>query len=167
MNSTPKHIAIFIGLVTLQVMVLNQINIHGLANPYIFPLFILLMPFNTKPATLITAGFFLGLLIDFFNGTLGMHAFATTLMAFLRPHFLNYFESKSDKVLFPSIGNNGFAWMFIYISALLGVHHFCYFIIEAGNFTNLFHTLLLIIISLVVSVFVIFLLLFGFKSSKK
>lgn len=148
-------------------MILNQINIHGLVNPYIFPLFILLMPFDTKQGTLITVGFFLGLLIDLFNGTMGMHAFATTLMAFLRPYFLEYFESKSDKFLFPSIKNNGFVWMLVYISSLLSVHHLCYFLIEAGNLTNFFHIILLAFLSLFISVFIIFLLLFAFKSSKR
>ena len=150
----------------LQTLVLNQVNINGLVNPYVFPLFILLLSFDTKPWVLLVSAFFLGLLIDFFTGTIGMHAFATTLMAYARPYFLKTFQSDSDKFNFPSIKNNGFAWMLVYVSSMLTIHHVCYFIIEASNFSNFFHTLALIFLSIVTSVFIIFLLLFTFKNSK-
>lgn len=167
MNSLPKHISIFIGLVVIQTLILNQINIDGLVNPYIFPLFIILLSFETKSWVLLVSAFFLGLFIDFFTGTIGMHAFSTTLMAFVRPHFLRTFQSKSDKNNFPTIKNNGFAWMLAYVFSMISIHHICYFIIEASSFSNPFHTITLILLSIIISVFIIFLLLYTFKISKK
>lgn len=167
MNNPIKHISIFLGLFILQTLVLNQINVNGFINPYVFPLFIILLPFDTKPWVLLLVGFSFGFFIDLFNGTMGMHAFATTLMAFLRPYFLNTFQPKSEKYNYPSLKNNGFAWLLVYVTSMLAIHHFCYFFIEAGSFSAFFLTLLLIIVSLIISTIISFLLLFTFNSSKK
>ena len=167
MNSPFKHISILIGLVVLQTLVLNQVNINGFINPYVFPLFFLLLSFDTKPWVLMLSAFFLGLFIDLFNGTLGMHAFSCTLMAYLRPFFLSTFQPKTDKYNAPSITYHGSSWMLLYVTAMLFVHHLCYFFLEAGSLVNFFHTLLLFFISLITSVFISFLLLFTFNSKAK
>lgn len=167
MNKTVKYISALIGLVVLQTLVLNQVNINGLINPYVFPLFILLFPFDTKPWVLMLSAFFLGLLIDLFNGTMGMHVFSLTLMAYLRPFFLSTFQPKSDKYNVPSLKNHGFSWILLYVTTLLAVHHLSYFYIEAGHFTNFFHTLSLFFLSLITSVFIIILLLFTFNANSK
>lgn len=151
----------------MQTLVLNQINVSGLINPYVFPLFILLMPFDTKPWILLLISFFFGLTIDFFNGTMGMHAFATTFMAFSRPYFLANFQSKSEKYNFPSLKSNGTIWILIYLTAMLGIHHICYFLIEAGSFSGIIHTFALIFVSLATSVFISLLLMFIFNKSSK
>lgn len=167
MNSPIKHIIIFLGLFILQTLVLNQINVNGYINPYVFPLFIILLPFDTKPWMLLLLGFSFGLFIDLFNGTMGMHAFATTLMAFLRPYFLKTFQPKSEKYNYPSLRNNGFTWLLVYVMSMLAIHHICYFFIEAGSLSGFFQTILLIFVSLIISTIISFLLLFTFNSSEK
>lgn len=167
MNNTIKHIGIFLGLLILQTLVLNQINVNGFINPYVFPLFIILIPFDAKPWVLLLAAFAFGFIIDLFNGTMGMHAFAATFMAFLRPYFLNTFQPKSEKYNFPSLKNNGFTWLLVYVFSMLAIHHFFYFFIEAGTFKGFFHTFFLFLGSLFSSVFISFLLLYTFKSSDK
>lgn len=167
MNSNFKNINILAGLVVLQTLVLNQVNINGFVNPYVFPLFILLLPFHTKPWVLMFSAFLLGLCIDLFNGTMGMHAFACTLMAYARPYFLKNFRPKSDKYNYASLKHNEFSWLLFYISTMLAIHHLSYFFIEAGTLSNFFHTVLLIIFSLFFSTFISFLLLFTFKLNSK
>ena len=93
----------FVSLVLTQVLVLNHIQFSGFVNPYVFPLFILLLPFDTKGWVLLFSAFFLGLIIDLFNGTMGMQTFATVFMAFLRPLFLRNFQPKSDKHNYPNL----------------------------------------------------------------
>lgn len=150
----------------LQVLVLNNVNIDGFVNPYVFVLFILMLSFDTKPLKLLLLGFLLGLIIDLFNGTLGMNAFATVVVAFLRPHFLNTFKPRSDKIRYPSVKTFEFSWMLFYITSLIFIHHVVYFLIENGSFVNIFHTLVLIILSTIISSFIAFLLLFTFNSEK-
>ena len=166
MNSFVKQILVFIGLVLLQVLVLNKVNVDGFVNPYVFPLYILLLSFDTKGWILLVTAFFLGLIIDLFNGTMGVQVFATVSMAYLRPFFLKYLLPKVDKVNYPSLKENGFAWMLVYVSSLIFIHHLIYFLIEAGSLNNFIHTILLIVLSTLVSVFIIFLLLYTFISRK-
>jgi len=166
LNKTIKHILVFLGLVLLQVLILNKINILGYVNPYVFPLFILLFHIDTKGVTLLLLAFALGFIIDLFNSTLGIHTFAMVCMAYLRPIFISFFRPKSDKVQYPSLKENDFSWMLFYIFSMLFIHHLVYFFIEAASFTNLLRTLLLVVLSTIISTFISFLLLFTFKSSK-
>lgn len=166
MNSTIKKIFIFIGLVLLQSLVLNNVNVSGLINPYIFPLFILLLPFDTKGWDLLFTAFFLGLTIDLFNGTMGMQTFATVFMAYLRPLFLRSFQPKSDKYNYPNLKENGFGWLLFYFLSLTFIHHFTYFLVEIGSLNNFSHTMALSFFSTLVSVFIMFLLLYTFNTKK-
>lgn len=166
MNSTIKKILVFIGLILLQSLVLNHVNVSGLINPYVFPLFILLMPFDTKNWVLLFSAFFLGLTVDLFNGTIGMQTFATVFMAFLRPLFLKTFQPKSDKYNYPNLKENGFGWFLVYFLSLTFIHHLTYFVIEIGSLTNFVHTISLSFLSTLISVFIMFLLLFTFNTKK-
>ena len=166
MNSAIKHILVFSGLVLLQVLILNKINIIGYVNPYVFPLFILLFHIDTKGVALLLSAFALGFIIDLFNSTLGMHTFAMVFMAYLRPVFISFFRPKSDKVQYPTLQENDFSWMLFYVFSMLFIHHLVYFFIEAASFTNFIHTFSLVVLSTVMSTFISFLLLFTFKSSK-
>ena len=97
---------------------------------------------------------------------MGMQTFATVFMAFLRPLFLKNIQPKSDKFNFPNLKENGFSWFLVYLSALTLVHHVTYFLIEMGTFNDFGHTILLSLLSTLVSVFIMFLLLFTFNSQK-
>ncbi|MFT4643986.1 MAG: rod shape-determining protein MreD [Planctomycetota bacterium] len=166
MNSTIKKIVVFISLVLLQSLVLNNVNVSGLINPYVFPLFILMLPFDTKGWVLLFSAFFLGFTIDLFNGTMGMQTFATVFMAFLRPLFLQNFQPKSDKFTYPNLKENGFGWFLFYFLSLSFIHHITYFLIEIGSLNNFAHTISLSFLSTLVSVFIMFLLVFTFNSKR-
>ena len=81
MNQILKNIIRFVVLVFIQVAILNNIQISGFINPYMYVLFILLLPFETPNWILLVLSFFLGLSIDIFSNTLGMHASASVFMA--------------------------------------------------------------------------------------
>src|SRR5580658_7192394 len=106
----------FIILVGIQVLVLNNLELNGVFNPYIYPLFILLLPINTPKWLLLLLGFGTGLVIDMFSNTMGMHAAATTLLAYMRPYILNVLQPSGgyepeDK---PTLSNMGFRWFITY-----------------------------------------------------
>ena len=64
MNQILKNIIRFVVLVFIQVAILNNIQISGFINPYMYVLFILLLPFETPNWILLVLSFFLGLSID-------------------------------------------------------------------------------------------------------
>ena len=83
-----RNIIRFMVLVLVQILVLNNIQVSGYIVPHIYILFILLLPFETPRWLLLIAAFALGITVDLFTQTHGMHAAATVFIAFLRPWVL-------------------------------------------------------------------------------
>ena len=154
-----KYIFRFVILVLIQVLIFNNIQLSGYINPYIYILFILLLPFDTPGWLLLILGFLLGFSMDLFCDTMGMHTLATTLMAFLRPFVLNIiapqdgYETGSN----PRISFYGFTWFFRYAAILTVIHHFVLFYIEIFHFGGFFSTLFRVILSSAVTLFIIIL----------
>ena len=84
MNKTLLHIIRFVVLVLVQVLLVNHIRLGGYVHPYVYILFVMLLPINISNWQLLLLGFGLGFCVDMFTGTPGLHAGATTLMAFCR-----------------------------------------------------------------------------------
>jgi len=84
-----QNIIRFLLLVLFQVLVLNNIEFLGFINPYLYILFILSLPVQTPRWFALLLAFVLGLTIDTFSNTMGMHAFASVLICFLRNGIIN------------------------------------------------------------------------------
>ena len=84
----------FIGLILLQVLILNHIHILGIATPFLYIYFILKLPSGISRNVLMLLAFLLGLLIDVFSNTPGMNAAATVFLAFIRPVYLRLFTPR-------------------------------------------------------------------------
>ena len=59
----------FVGLVLLQVLILNNVHIAGYATPFLYVYFILKFASGTSRNELMLWAFFLGLAIDIFSNT--------------------------------------------------------------------------------------------------
>lgn len=156
-NTVGKYLFMFIVLVLLQVLLLNHIQISGLINPYMYILFILLLPFDTPKFLLLVSGFLLGLTIDTFTNTPGMHASATTFLAFIRPGVINLISSRDVFELNapPRINTLGFNWFIKYCMSLVLIHHFFLFYIEAFTLHGFFITFSRSILSAVFTIVLI------------
>lgn len=153
----PRNIIRFIALVLAQVLVFNNIEINGYINPYIYILFILLLPFETPKWIVITLGALLGLSIDIFSETIGMHMAATTFMAFLRPFVLSVFAPRDgyESGTFPRVAYYGFQWFFKYAAVLILAHHLVLFYIEIFRIHDFFITFLRVVLSALFSISII------------
>ena len=159
----------FIGLVLLQVLVIDNIRLGYYIHPCVYILFILLMPFNTPKWKLLINGFLIGMTIDLFCGTPGLNAAATVFMAFLRPVVINGMTRRKDinENDEPSLNNMGVSWFLIYASLLLLAHNLLLFLLELFSF-KLFHIIIIqTILSVASSILVLFLILMLFKKSNK
>src|SRR5688572_13318049 len=91
-----RNIFRFVLLVLIQVLLLNKIPLRWWANPsgfppytpFIYPLFILILPLSTPVWFLLIASFAMGITVDSFMDTGGIHAAACVLMAFFRTNVL-------------------------------------------------------------------------------
>ncbi len=159
----------FIGLLALQLLVLNYIRINGYINPYIYILFMMLLPFGIKGWVLLLWGFVLGYTVDVFMATPGLHTGATVLMAFMRPTIIRMSSGaqQSENLFEPSLSKMGINWFFSYSLSLVVIHHFALFFLESFSIAQIGNTLLRTLYSVVFTQAIILLLMFMFKSGSK
>jgi rod shape-determining protein MreD len=151
-----KYAVMFVVLVLIQVLVLNQVQVSGYINPFIYVLFILLLPVSTPRYLLLILGFSIGFAVDIFSNSLGIHAAATVLIAFIRPYVIRLISNREeDRNEYPGLRQNKFSWFLYYTSVLVFVHHFTLFYLEYFTFSHFFSTFLKVLLSSVFSIFVI------------
>ena len=169
MNRTMLNIIRFLVLVIAQVLIVNHIRLGGYVHPYIYLIFVMLLPINIPNWQLLLLGFGIGLTIDLFMGTLGMHAGATTMMAFCRPAIIKLVSGsqKFENTKEPTINQLGFPWFLRYTLCLVTVHNFTLFMLEGFSFHLVGQALLRILLSVPVSCFLILLILYLFSSTTK
>lgn len=146
-------------LLVFQLLVLNNVYLFGYVNPYIYVFIVLIMPMDTRPWLGLTAGFALGLVVDIFTDTLGLHIAATCTMAFFRPMVLQIISPREgyDADTRPDLGEMGFSWYFRYAGLLVFIHHLVLFYLEVFRFSGFFSTLSRVFFSWVASMILIFL----------
>lgn len=124
----------FVGLVLIQVLVLNQLHVGGYATPFLYIFFIL--KFNSKISrnSLMVWAFMLGLTVDIFGNTPGMNAAACTCLAFFRNSLLRLVTLRDlDEAFRPGIKSLGLAVFFRYV--LLATTLFCTLLLLIDTFT--------------------------------
>lgn len=161
----------FVMLVLLQVFLLKNITLYNLATPYLYILFILLLPFETPNVLLFALSFILGLTIDAFYDTPGLHAAACTLLALVRVLFISITVQKDgfDNEPEPTLSIMGFRWFFTYALILTLFHHFFLFNLEVFRLSEIDYTLVRFLLSTLFTVFLMLVsgLLFFRKKERK
>jgi len=167
-NQIPVNLFRLFLLLLVQILVFSNVNFSAFVNPYIFPLFILLLPFETPRWLLLLIGFSSGLALDYFLGSAGMHAASCLMLAYLRPYLIKVITPRGTEFeVSPNVYAQGFAWFVVYLVIAMLIYLTFYFLIEAATFLNFFLLLVKIILSVLTSVFFMFLFLFLFSSRKK
>lgn len=158
MGTLLKYGFMFVVLVLVQVLIFNQIHLGGYINPFVYILFIMLLPVNTPQYLMLFTGFLLGLAVDVFSNSLGMHAAATVLIAFIRPSVIRAISNREeDRHNYPGLKQNSFSWFLFYASIMVFFHHLVFFYLEIFTFTHFLSTLLKVVISSLFSIIVIIL----------
>jgi len=151
-----KYVIIFLVLVFVQVLFLNQVQFSGFVNPYIYILFVMLLPLNSPRYLVLISAFLLGLSVDVFSNTLGIHAFATVFVSYLRPIIIRLITNREEDMSeYPGLQQNGFIWFLYYTILMVVIHHSVLFFVEVFSFINFFGTLYRAFLSSMFSIFVI------------
>ena len=136
-NSTLKNIIRFLLLLVFQGLILKRLSFgwEGFVyiNVMIYPLFIMLLPLRTPRAVILLSGFALGIGVDLFYGTLGLHAAATVLTAYARSYVLSFLEPREgyNVSYSPTMARMGMPWFVRYASIMMGIHLITYFSVDA------------------------------------
>ena len=139
----------FILLILLQVLIIKNIELGRFINPFIYVLFILMLPFETPNWLILILGFLTGLIVDMFYDTMGMHASASVFMAFCRPVVLKFFSPREgyEYSTQPTVQYLGVPWFVSYAGILVVLHHFVLFYVEVFRLSEFFSTLFRVICS--------------------
>lgn len=142
-----------IGLVLLQVLVLNNIHIGGYATPFLYIYLILKFESDASRNVLMLWAFFLGLMVDVFSDTPGMNAAAAVWLAFVRPTLLRLFVPRDTiDALTPSMRAMGISPFLKYVVAAVCVHHVALLTLEFFSFVHFGFLLLHILASSLLTV---------------
>ncbi len=148
-----KHLIRLLLLLFFQVAVFNHIGLHGLFNPFIYVFFILMLPLSIPTSLLLLLGFGSGLVVDIFSNTGGMHAFASTLIAFIRPFWIKTTIPRTayDELQNISFRDVEFGQFVTYASALVFIHHLALYSIESLDISDIFVILMKAVFSAVLT----------------
>ena len=166
-NALILNIVRFIFLLAAQIVIFNNIDLFGYINPYPYLLFILLYPVNSNRAGLLIASFLLGLSVDMFTNSGGIHAASCLILAYVRPVFFKFafglsYEYQTIKIndrLSPE------RFTFIFISIL--THHFILFILEYFKFTFILEASLRTIVTTIFTLIISIIIIYLFKPNKR
>jgi len=163
MPTVLQNIFRFLLLVLFQVLVLNNIQFLGYINPYLYLLFILALPVQMPRWFLLILAFILGLSIDIFSNTIGMHAFATVFVAFFRDRIIKLFTNiEEGNNPTPSFYTFGVSAYVKYVVLMVLIHHTTLFLLEAFSIAHIWIMLAKILLSSLVTI----LLILGIQSLK-
>lgn len=157
----------FISLFLLQIIIFNNINLFGFVSPFPYVLFIILFPVNGNKPALLISSFFLGLLLDTFSNSGGIHTTASILLAYFRPSIFKFafgvsYEYQTIK-LNDTLTPERFSFLFV---AIL-LHHLILFILEAFQFSLILDILLRSITSAALTIIISIIIIYLIKPNKR
>lgn len=168
MNSTLLvNISRFILLLAVQIIIFNNMNFMGYIIPLPYMLFIILYPVNGNKSALLLASFLLGITMDFFSNSGGIHATSCLILAYVRPTIFKfsfgisyeYQTIKLNDVLTPE------RFSFILMSVV--IHHATLFILEAFQISFFWDILLRTVLSTVFTIISCIIIIYLIKPNKR
>ena len=143
MNKILRRIEWLVGLVLLQALILNNVHIAGYATPFLYVYFIMKLESGVSRNELMLWAAGIGLAVDIFSDTPGMHMAATVLLAFVRPYVLGWFLSHDTvESITPSVQTMGPNPFLKYAATGVVIHHTALMLVE---FLSVAHPLLLLL----------------------
>lgn len=139
-------------LIAMQLIIFNNIQLHSYIYINVYILSIFIIPYHYRMIPVLIYGFILGLFMDICANTMGVHAVATTLIAYLRPRLL-VLTSTREQIddIHGKQSINNFGWFFKYVFVMTLLFNIVLIIAETFSFSNFTNTILRIIFSSAVS----------------
>ena len=93
-----KQIVRYVVVMLLQVLLFDQLQLMGICHPYIYVLCLLMMPITLPRISDMLIGAVVGLVMDIFCNSLGVHMTACILLMYVRPYLLSVLVNESDRL---------------------------------------------------------------------
>jgi rod shape-determining protein MreD len=168
MNSALLYnIARFILLLAAQVTIFNNINFMGYINPFPYILFIILYPVNGNKSGLLLASFLLGLTMDLFLNSGGVHAASCVILAYFRPAIFKFSFGLSYEYQTVRLNDVLTPERFSFILIAVVLHHIVLLILEIFTFEFFWSIILRTLISTLFTIIISILIIYLIKPSKR
>jgi hypothetical protein len=127
---------LFVAYLLMQVVVLKNAVFFHTAFCFLYIGYLLRLPVETNHMALMVIAFTMGLLVDMFYDSLGLHTLACVLIMYLRPYWLSLLTPQGgyDSGALPGIRQFSLQWFLVYATPLVVIHHSVLFFTEAGGF---------------------------------
>ncbi len=157
-NAIVRNIIRFVILILLQGLVLKGIDLSigefDFMQIIIYHLFIMLLPLNMPRWSILLLAMFIGVGVDIFYDSPGVHASAAVFTAYLRKPVLKFLEPQGGYNIneIPSLHHFDISWIIIYTAILTFGHFIWYFSMQSFSFVFFFDIVLNTIFSFIISI---------------
>ena len=145
MRNFLTYAGLFVVAAVAQLFVFDTVRVSIYFSPLAYIAFVVLLPLNMRPLAVLTLGFAMGIFIDFFEGTGGVHTAATLFTAYVRRWMMILTlgrDTVEEETAMPSVKLLGRAKFLRYAALVAALHCLLYFSLEALTWTN-YHLVLL------------------------
>jgi rod shape-determining protein MreD len=139
-----------VGVVVMQLFVFDSMRISVWFSPLVYVAFVILLPVNMRPLAVVLLGFATGAVVDFFEGTPGLHTAATLLSAYIRRPVMMLTLGRDvveEGMGMPSVKSLGAARFLRYAALSVTIHCLACFSLEALSWANFHHVLMKTVVS--------------------
>ena len=168
-----SNIGRFLLLIILQVLIFNNIDLFSFINPFPYILFIILYTTNGNKPLLYLSSFILGLTVDMFSNSGGVHAAAALILAVSRPYILKISFGVSYQYhnlnITKKVTNDLLKSLEVltYITLCILVHHIVLFGLEFLRFNFILEILLRTLLTTIATLLSCILIILLIKPSKR
>jgi hypothetical protein len=161
------NIARFILLLAAQILIFNRIDLFGFINPFPYILFIILYPVNGNKSGLLAASFLLGLLMDMFWNSGGVHAAACLVLAYYRPAIFKFSFGLSYEYQTVRLNEALTPERFSFLLIAIVLHHFVLFVLEVFKVSFLWDILVRTVLTTIFTIITCIIIIYIIKPSKR
>lgn len=157
----------FIMLLTIQIVIFNNMNFLGYISPFPYLLYIILYPVNSNRAGLVISSFLLGLVMDMFCNSGGTHAAACLILAYYRPYIFKFSFGLSYEYQTIRLNESLTPERFSFILVSVLIHHIVLFVLEAFQFRFIWDILLRTLFSSIATIITSIIIIYLTKPNKR
>ena len=151
-----KQFGRYIIVMLLQILLFDQLQLWGACHPYIYVLCLLMMPITLPHSADMIIGAVVGLIMDVFCNSMGVHTASCIFLMFVRPYLLGAIINDKDRLNEQiSLRTVGMEAFIKYTVILVLIHHLTVFSLAAWSWSHIGFVLLETLISSIVTILII------------
>ena len=151
-----KQLGRYVIVMLLQVLLFDQLQLWGVCHPYIYILCLLMLPITLPHSVDMVIGAIIGLIMDVFCNSLGVHTASCILIMFIRPYLIGAIVNDKDRLNEQiSLRAIGMEAMIKYVVILVIIHHLVVFSLAAWSWHHIGFILLETLVSSIVTISII------------